>query len=228
MVTTQDADFYSSLGSNYETAFGHDSGLVNFVHKILAHLPPRASVLDIGCGTGKPVASTLAEAGCSVTGIDISGVMVELSRKAVPDGKFEVADMLQYEPPEGTQFDAVLSLLSLFALERKDIEKMAKNWSRWVPAGGILSVGSVAAEDCKPMVQDHHYDKDGLCARGIPFRFMGNDITLDLFTRIGWETILSQNGFEIIDTATDLFTPPRESQCDEEMHYFILARKIAA
>jgi 2-polyprenyl-3-methyl-5-hydroxy-6-metoxy-1,4-benzoquinol methylase len=75
----QDANFYSSLGSNYEDVFWENPGLLKFIERALPYLPLKANVLDVGCGFGKPVAMTLAAAGHSVTGIDISGIMIPLS-----------------------------------------------------------------------------------------------------------------------------------------------------
>ncbi|KAF3931137.1 hypothetical protein ABW20_dc0109171 [Dactylellina cionopaga] len=222
----QDAEWYSSLGEKYEATFGHDPGLQSFLQKVLKHLPPRAQVLDVGCGTGKPVASTLTEAGHSVTGLDISEVMVGLSRKAVPKAQFHVADMRTYSPPEGTQFDAVLNILSLFSLKRKEIEATARRWSHWMPIGGLLCIGTVAGEDCHAETKGQGYDEDKLCARDIGFRFMGAYIKIDLMTKLGWEKLLGECGFEIVETITDLFVPHKESDCDPEQHYFIIAKRL--
>lgn len=86
----------------------------------LSYLPPRASILDVGCGTGNPVAMTLAAADHHVTGTDISKEMVRLSRKSVPQGMFEVVNMQKWTPPDGVALDAVFVILSLFALSRGD------------------------------------------------------------------------------------------------------------
>ena len=224
MPKEQDADFYSSLGENYETAFGHDTGLVDFTKKAISYLPAQAHVLDVGCGTGKPVATLLHETGHYVTGIDISDVMIELSQKAVPTGRFKLADMRTYTPDQ--PLNAVFNMLSLFALSRDDIEAMVPRWSQWLQVDGIVTVGSIAAEDCHPETKGNGYDADGLGARKIPFRFMATDITLDLLTRKGWEKILTEHGFVILETMTDTFAPPPEAGCDEEAHYFIVAKKI--
>jgi 2-polyprenyl-3-methyl-5-hydroxy-6-metoxy-1,4-benzoquinol methylase len=44
-------------------------------------------VLDVGCGAGVPVARALTRR-FSVTGIDISGRMVDRARMNVPEGTF--------------------------------------------------------------------------------------------------------------------------------------------
>lgn len=222
----QDASWYSSLGERYEAAFGHDTGLVKFIDKALTFMPPKSNVLDAGCGTGRPVATNLAAAGHSVYGIDISDVMVNLSKEKVPNGHFEVADMLTYEPPNGVQLNVVLTMLSLFALKRPEIEAVAARAKHWLPVGGIYCIGTVAAEDAQPDVKGKGYDEDGRCARDIDFQFMGADIKLDLMTKVGWEKLLQENGFEILDTSNDLFVPPEESKCDEENHYYIISKRV--
>ena len=219
------AEFYSSLASKYEDAFGHDAGLLTFIHNILSDLPPRALVLDVGCGTGKPVASSLAAAGHRILGIDISPAMVELSRKAVPSGTFEVADMRSYQPPEGIRLDAVFNILSLFMLDREGIESMAEKWSLWLPAGGLLCICTIPAEDCSPDEKGHGYDPDGLCARDIGCRFMGAQTSVTLFTRKGWAALLEKQGFDIVKTMTEMHVPPEEADSDPESHFFIVAKK---
>jgi SAM-dependent methyltransferase len=221
------AKFYSSLGSKYEDAFAHDAGLISFLQTVLSDMPPRALVLDVGCGTGKPVASSLAAAGHRILGIDISPVMVELSRKAVPNGTFDVADMRSYVPPEGIRLDAIFNILSLFLLDREEIEAMAEKWSSWLPAGGLLCICTMAAEDCSPDENGNGYDADGLCARDIGFRFMGAQTLITLFTRKGWAALLEKQGFEIVKTMTEMHSPPEEADSDPESHLFIVAKKKA-
>ncbi|KAL9629041.1 MAG: hypothetical protein Q9204_005505, partial [Flavoplaca sp. TL-2023a] len=113
------ADFYDSLGAKYETAFGHDEGLAKFIETASSFMKPSSKVLDVGCGTGKPVAHTLAGKGHRLIGIDMSPTMIELSRKSVPTGHFEVTNMLDYEPKE--RMDAVFNIFSLFPLSREDL-----------------------------------------------------------------------------------------------------------
>lgn len=219
-----DAEFYTSLGSKYEDAFGHDAGLLTFIRDALLHLPPSSVILDVGCGTGKPVASSLAAAGHRMIGIDISDTMVELSRKAVPSGSFEVTDMRDYILKE--QVNAVFNMLSLFLLSREEIEKMAGKWGTWLEVEGFLMICTLAAEDCQQHGTGAGYDADGRCARNLEFRFMGARVTITLFTREGWRVLLEEKGFSIVHTSTEMFVPPEDAQCDPEPHYYIIAKKV--
>jgi len=244
----QTAEFYDSIATSYEEAFSHNEGLISFIRTSLTYLHPGSHVLDIGCGTGRPVATLLAAGGHRVTGIDISAAMVERSRAAVPSGTFEVADMQAWEPPplspplpqsaglEGEEkaeeqnrkkFDAIFCILSLFTLSREGMEGLVAKMGRWVkPRGGLLFLCSMAAEDLRPDPRSAEYDADGLCARDVVVRFLGTDAPVTLFTRAGWEVVLrTGGGFETVDTRMVRHIPPPDFDSDEEPHYYVVARK---
>ena len=76
-------------------------------------LKPGAKVLDIGCGTGKPVALFLAEKGHHVTGIDLSEKMIELAQNNdILNAKFHYSDFFDFETSE--TFDGILAWDSFF------------------------------------------------------------------------------------------------------------------
>src|SRR4029077_6678036 len=55
-------------------------------------LPAGASVLDIGCGSGEPIARYLVAQGCNVTGVDSSPELIALCNASFPDLSWHVAD----------------------------------------------------------------------------------------------------------------------------------------
>jgi SAM-dependent methyltransferase len=57
---------------------------VAWLDRFLALLPSRASGLDLGCGSGRPIARTLIERGCQVTGVDAVPAMIILCEQAFP------------------------------------------------------------------------------------------------------------------------------------------------
>lgn len=222
----QTPDHYSSLAVRYENAFSQNPALISFLRSILNKLPATAAVVDVGCGTGKPVAATLAEAGHHVTGVDFSPEMISLAGKAVPTGSFELADMREYEPPDGAKFDAVLDILSLFVLNRQEIETLIGRQASWLKPGGILCIGTIAAEELPTEKVQGRFEDDGLCASKIPWRFLGEDVTIAaLFTRSGWRHVLGNAGLEILHTESAMFTPSEDSDTDEEPELFIIAKK---
>ncbi len=217
-------EFFNQVGIQYEEAFGHNAGLQRIVQHFLKLLPGDAQVLDCGCGTGKPVAEMIAQSGRVVNDIDLSQTMVELSSKQVPTGSFTRANMLHYTPADHPT--GVIAMLSLFALTRQEISLMAHKWFQWLQPNGYLLIGVIGAEDCETAPE--MYDSDGQCATGVPFTFMNHKVSVTLFTKAGWNALLKQAGFEIIHTETDIYTPPPATVCDDEPHYFVIARKSSS
>ena len=53
--------------------------------RFIAALPRAASVLDLGCGSGYPVAEYMVKRGLRVTGVDSSPTLISLCRQRLPD-----------------------------------------------------------------------------------------------------------------------------------------------
>ena len=92
-------------------------------------------VLDVGCGTGL-VAHELAERGSAMTGIDVSGPMLEHARELVPGASFVEASAEKL-PFADDSFDAAVSAQ---AFHWFDQEKALAEISRVVKPGGTVAV----------------------------------------------------------------------------------------
>ena len=53
-------------------------------------------ILDIGCGTGEPIARYFIEKGMKVTGIDFSKEMIKLATERFPQRKWLIKDMREF------------------------------------------------------------------------------------------------------------------------------------
>lgn len=88
-----------------------------FEHPMLLELhrhAPGPRLLDLGCGTGQPIAKWLAAHGFRVTGIDGSAAMVRLFNRNLTGARAQTADMRNLRL--GRQFDAILAWNSFFHL----------------------------------------------------------------------------------------------------------------
>jgi SAM-dependent methyltransferase len=218
-------DYYQSIVVAYQDAYANDHVLLGFIDRALGYLASNSHILDVGCGTGKPLDKCLAAAGHQVEGIDKSPTMIDFSRKNVPSGKFQVADMCTYERPIGDQnLDAIFNVRALFRDTRVEIETCVGNWAKWLKPGGLLCMVVLAADDYNP-AKVEHYDSDGHCAR-VKRRFMGNDEHCVLFSRVGWKRLLQVNGLETLDEKMELFVPPEDADSDEAAQYCFVARKL--
>jgi 2-polyprenyl-3-methyl-5-hydroxy-6-metoxy-1,4-benzoquinol methylase len=71
-------------------------------------LPPRTTILDLGCGHGVPISQTLIEEGFTVFGVDASPTLIEAFRKRFPNAFAECSAAEDSEFFERT-FDGVVA-----------------------------------------------------------------------------------------------------------------------
>ena len=64
-----------------------------WLDRFLGLLPRQSTVLDIGCGSGEPIARYLAEHGCKLTGVDSAPEMIAICRDTFAQQEWCVADM---------------------------------------------------------------------------------------------------------------------------------------
>lgn len=103
----------------------------------LRALPPEGrDVLDIGCGSGRPIAGHLIEQGCRVTGIDGASAMIEIARQAFPDQRWITADMRTL-PPLG-RFHGLIAWHSFFHLTPEDQRPLFPTFRQLAQPGAAL------------------------------------------------------------------------------------------
>jgi ubiquinone/menaquinone biosynthesis C-methylase UbiE len=108
-----------------------------------AAVPPPATVLDLGCGTGETTAK-LMSSGYDVWGVDIAEPMIAHAVNRQGFDRFRVGDMEQIPFPDGT-FDAVVCLGVIEYLESD--ERALQEIRRVLKPGGsaVLSTPNAAS-----------------------------------------------------------------------------------
>jgi SAM-dependent methyltransferase len=104
---------------------------------LASSLPPRAAVLDLGCGAGVPVTRWLVGRGFAVTGVDVSARQLDLARNNVPEGTFLKADMAEVTF-ESESFDAVVAFHSIIHVPRTEHPALLGRIRRWLAPGGMF------------------------------------------------------------------------------------------
>ncbi len=114
---------------------------VLFLERLTQHLPKTAKVLDLGCGTGRPVAELLLRKGIAVTGIDQAEDLLALAKKRFPAGRWLQAEMETFEPDE--IYDGAVIWDSLFHIPREHHEPILRRVLGSLRQGSrlILTVG---------------------------------------------------------------------------------------
>jgi SAM-dependent methyltransferase len=106
------------LYQRHAQAWANDRGTApaegDWLLRFRALLPEPACVLDIGCGSGDPIARALVNAGCAVTGVDSAPAMIDMCRSKFPVQTWHVGDMRMLRL--NAAFDGVLAWDSFFHL----------------------------------------------------------------------------------------------------------------
>lgn len=129
-----------------------------FVDAILPDPGSELDILDLGCGTGFPIARYLLARGHRVTGVDSSLEMLRRARKRVPDARLVCADARDVEFREES-FDRIVAWDSLFHLPRDDHADIYRRMFEWLRPGGrtLLSCGGSAWEGTAPMFGEEFF-----------------------------------------------------------------------
>jgi 2-polyprenyl-3-methyl-5-hydroxy-6-metoxy-1,4-benzoquinol methylase len=128
---------YDTLSWHYRADDADEGTYGPWLATLRERLPVGASVLDLGCGCGIPVARSLADAGYAVTGVDFSHVQLQRARRLVPTARFLHADATQVTFP-ASAFDAVVCLYMLFHLPLADQPVLLGRIAGWLRPGGWL------------------------------------------------------------------------------------------
>ncbi|MBC9731551.1 bifunctional 2-polyprenyl-6-hydroxyphenol methylase/3-demethylubiquinol 3-O-methyltransferase UbiG [Streptomyces sp. TRM68367] len=128
---------YDALSVRYDEAYGAETKYEPWLSDLRARIPAGGTVLDLGCGSGVPVARSLADAAYRVTGIDISAVQVRRARERVPEAEFIQVDATAASFDDAP-FDAVVSLYALIHIPLSEQPPLLQRVAAWLRPGGWL------------------------------------------------------------------------------------------
>lgn len=86
-----------------------------YIDLMIDHLQPGANILDVGCGSGFPIASYLIDRGFQVTGVDSSKELLKIASQKCPAMKSILGDVRSVTINQ--QFDAIIEWWCLFHIE---------------------------------------------------------------------------------------------------------------
>jgi cyclopropane fatty-acyl-phospholipid synthase-like methyltransferase len=156
------AEGYDRIADEYFERFGRSSVRDAKLAELVAKLPIGATVLDLGCGAGKPVACDFVKRGFRVTGVDSSLEQIERARRNVPEANFIHADMTSVQF-SAEVFDAVCAFYSITHVPRNEHAELIRRIATWLRPNGLFvaSFGSCETDWLgewlgTPMFFSHH------------------------------------------------------------------------
>lgn len=126
---------YNVLSSRYDEAFGAETKYAAWLAELCDQVPVDGVVLDLGCGSGVPVARALAATGRRVIGVDISERQIDRARRLVPEAEFIRSDAAAVDFPTGS-FDAVVCFYALIHMPLDEQPALLKKVATWLRPGG--------------------------------------------------------------------------------------------
>ena len=99
-------------------------------------LAPGLPILDLGCGSGEPMARYLVDQGHAVMGVDTSPGAIDLCRRRFPDQRWLVADMRTLALPD--RFGGIVAWHSFFHLTPDDQRAMFPISARHAAPGAAV------------------------------------------------------------------------------------------
>src|ERR1035441_8160251 len=85
---------YNRIAKDWDNDHTNDQWWREGLEKFTSLFKSGASILDVGCGSGVK-AEILQKKGLKVTGIDFSEKMLEIARRRVPNGNFQLVDLYE-------------------------------------------------------------------------------------------------------------------------------------
>ena len=131
-------DIYERQAAQYDAARSRALFEAKWLARFTASLPPGGRVLDLGCGTGEPIARWFIAEGFQVTGVDFAQAMLAIARTRWPDGDWRQADMRALDLPD--RFDGIIAWDSFFHLRPEEqTDCIARVAQHLVPGGAFLT-----------------------------------------------------------------------------------------
>ena len=191
---------YTDHGADFDKERGRSLDEKTWLDRFTSLLPDGGSILDIGCGSGEPIAGYFIAQGFDVTGIDASLPLIELCRRRFPENLWTVADMR--ELALGRRFDGLIAWHSFFHLSPEDQRLMFGIFRQHANEGAALmfTAGPGRGE-----------------AIGT---FQGKPLYHASLAREDYERLLAAHGFRLLDHIVN------DPQCGGATVY--LARRVTA
>jgi len=127
---------YEQLAADFDRQRGRSLFERGYLMEIVSRLKPGGTVLDLGCGSGEPIARFLIEQGLGVTGVDAAPSLLGFCRARFPEMTWVEHDMRTLDLDR--RFDAILAWNSFFHLRKDDQRAMFGVFRKHAAPSGLL------------------------------------------------------------------------------------------
>jgi 2-polyprenyl-3-methyl-5-hydroxy-6-metoxy-1,4-benzoquinol methylase len=196
MILENEGQKYDRIAQDFANLRKDFNTKKKYIDVLVEYLSPNSSILDVGCGSGHPIASYLIGKGFKVTGVDSSKELLNIAQINNPAMHLLYGDIRTVSITE--KYDAIIEWWCLFHLPKVDHAKMFSRFASWLKDGGILEF--TTGDD------DHESTSSEMLDQ--PLNFYSQ-------TPAMYEKFLKQNGFKLL-----------LKEHDQEQHLVWIAQKV--
>ena len=181
-------DIYKKYGQAWTALRGDFLYEKAWLDHFLSFISLQSNILDLGCGSGKPIADYLIQNGHVITGIDSSNTMIAMVQQNFPQQDFPhhqwiQADMRTVNLPK--KFQGILAWNSFFHLTPNDQRAMFQQFAKFAVQGTVLmfTSGPSAGEAIGDMFGEALYHAS--------------------LSQDEYRQLLSEHGFEVVNMVVE-------------------------
>lgn len=190
---------YNQIADEWEKSRSY-SFLSKVIIDFAVKIKPNGNILDIGCGTGYPIAAYFSQKGFSVTGIDFSELLLQKAISLqLTNAQFYLTDFFDFNPTE--IYDGIVAFDSFFHFPYSSQRLIYARVAKWLQPGGYLLF------------------THGLKSGEIKTDMFGKTFYYSSLDKNEVQQLLDSSGFEI-DTSLEKYT-----EIDMNRDWIVLCRK---
>lgn len=176
------------------------------IDQAIKYIRPGGKILDVGCGSGKPIAEYLLTQGFDVYGVDISERQLHYAQQMIPKEKLWLGDIRTL--PIFLKFDAIICWSVLFHIHADEHAIVLKKLNEFLNEAGILLI-TFADTSIAPEGEIIFVDSQSIQSNMFGKKFYHSGHSRPVNTEL-----MIQAGFEIIS-----------EYCDQPGNHVFLAKK---
>ncbi|WP_070964040.1 class I SAM-dependent methyltransferase [Vibrio sonorensis] len=124
-------------------------------------IEPQSHLLDLGCGSGCPVATMLTDKGFEITGVDRSHNLLEIARTNMPNQHWVKAELEEYRPTQ--PYTGIILWDCLLHLPIHAQSKLISKVANYLLPNGVLILSSGGSEYQTPAFHSTMFNVDFYC-----------------------------------------------------------------
>lgn len=127
---------YEEEALSYDLQRGKSLFEKNWLDLFISKLEPESKILDVGCGSGEPIAKYLIDRGLHLVGVDYSKAMIDIVKSKFPQNEWIHCRMQDLNFDK--KFNGIIAWNSFFHLNQEDQKSTLDVFANHLVTNGVL------------------------------------------------------------------------------------------